>query len=33
VEEELGIKFAELEIDPQLFGALGAAIIAKEKHS
>lgn len=33
VEEELGIKLAELEIDPRVLGALGAAIVAKEKHT
>jgi predicted CoA-substrate-specific enzyme activase len=33
VEEELGVKLAALEADPQVFGALGAALIAREKHS
>jgi predicted CoA-substrate-specific enzyme activase len=32
VEEELGIKFIDVEMDPQLFGALGAALVAGEKH-
>ncbi|MBL7174331.1 MAG: hypothetical protein ISS66_00775 [Desulfobacteraceae bacterium] len=32
VEEELGLKLAELEADPQIFGAFGAALMAKEKH-
>ena len=33
VEEELGVKLAALEADPQVFGALGAALVAREKHS
>jgi len=32
VEEELGVKLAALEADPQVFGALGAALLAREKH-
>lgn len=32
VEEDLGVKLTELEADPQLYGALGAALVAKEKH-
>jgi len=32
VEEELGLKLAEINIDPQIIGALGAALIAREKH-
>lgn len=32
VEEELGIELANLVVDPQMVGALGAAIVAKEKH-
>ena len=32
VEQELGIKLADLEAEPQIYGALGAAIMAKEKH-
>jgi len=32
VEEELGVKLAALEADPQVFGALGAALVAREKH-
>ena len=31
IEEELGLKLATLDIDPQLVGALGAAIVASEK--
>lgn len=30
-EQELGVKFAEPGIDPQLVGALGAALIARER--
>jgi predicted CoA-substrate-specific enzyme activase len=33
VEEELGVSLADLEIAPQLFGALGAALVAREKHT
>jgi predicted CoA-substrate-specific enzyme activase len=32
VEEELGVKLAALEEDPQVYGALGAALVAGEKH-
>jgi len=32
VENELGIKLAELEIDPLIYGAFGAALMAEEKH-
>ncbi len=32
VEEELGVKLASLEADPQIYGALGAALVAREKH-
>lgn len=32
VEEELGIKLVQLDADPQMVGALGAALVAKEKH-
>jgi len=32
VEEELGVKLADLETDPQVYGALGAALVAREKH-
>jgi predicted CoA-substrate-specific enzyme activase len=32
VEEELGVKLAQLEADPQIYGALGAALVAREKH-
>jgi activator of 2-hydroxyglutaryl-CoA dehydratase len=32
VEEELGLKLAELQADPRIFGAFGAALMAKEKH-
>jgi len=32
IEEELGLKLAPLEIDPQIVGALGAALVAREKH-
>ena len=32
VEEELGVELVELEVDPQLYGALGAALVAREKH-
>jgi predicted CoA-substrate-specific enzyme activase len=33
VEEELGVKLVDLEADPQLYGALGAARVAREKHA
>jgi predicted CoA-substrate-specific enzyme activase len=32
VEEELAVKLAVLEADPQVYGALGAALVAREKH-
>jgi activator of 2-hydroxyglutaryl-CoA dehydratase len=32
VEEELGLQLARLDVDPQIIGALGAALFAKEKH-
>jgi predicted CoA-substrate-specific enzyme activase len=32
VEEELGVKLVDLEADPRLYGALGAALVAREKH-
>jgi predicted CoA-substrate-specific enzyme activase len=32
VEEELGVKLADLEADPRVYGALGAALVAREKH-
>lgn len=32
VEEELGVKFVDLGADPQIVGALGAALVAGEKH-
>ena len=32
VEEELGVKLAALEADPQVYGALGAALVAGEKY-
>jgi predicted CoA-substrate-specific enzyme activase len=32
VEEELGVKLAHLEADPRVYGALGAALVAREKH-
>ena len=32
VEEELGVKLAHLEEDPRVYGALGAALVAREKH-
>ena len=32
VEEELGVKLADLEAGPQVYGALGAALVAREKH-
>ena len=32
VENELGIKLAELEGDPLIYGAFGAALMAEEKH-
>ncbi len=31
LEQKLGTKFAELAVDPQVIGALGAALIAKDK--
>ena len=31
-EKELGVTFAGLEIDPQVVGALGAALVARERH-
>ena len=33
VEEELGVKLAALDVDPRVFGALGAALVAREKHA
>jgi len=33
VEEELGVKLVDLEAHPQLYGALGAALLAREKHA
>jgi activator of 2-hydroxyglutaryl-CoA dehydratase len=33
VEEELGVRLADLEAAPQVFGALGAALVAREKHA
>ena len=30
--KELGVNFAELGVDPQTLGALGAALIARERH-
>ena len=33
VEEELGLKLADLQAEPQIYGALGAALMAKEKHA
>ncbi len=33
VEKELGLKLAELDIDPQIVGALGAALMAREKYN
>ena len=32
VEDDLGVKLADLEADPQIYGALGAALVAREKH-
>jgi len=32
IEDELGLKLAKLDIDPQLVAALGAALVAQEKH-
>ncbi|MEW6326448.1 MAG: acyl-CoA dehydratase activase [Thermodesulfobacteriota bacterium] len=32
LEDALGIRFAQMDIDPQLMGALGAAIVAKEEY-
>ena len=29
---ELGVRFAELGVDPQVLGALGAALVARERH-
>jgi len=31
LENKLGLKFANLEVDPQVVGALGAALIAKDR--
>ena len=31
-EKELGVRFAKLKIDPQVVGALGAALVARERH-
>jgi len=33
LEDDLGLKLTKLEIDPQLIGALGAALLAQERHS
>jgi predicted CoA-substrate-specific enzyme activase len=33
VKEELGIKLVDLDEDPQIYGALGAALVAREKHT
>jgi activator of 2-hydroxyglutaryl-CoA dehydratase len=33
VEEELEVRFADLQENPQIYGALGAALMAKEKHA
>ncbi|MBW2060729.1 MAG: hypothetical protein JRI95_04115 [Deltaproteobacteria bacterium] len=33
VEEELGLKLTKIEPDPQILGALGAALLAKERHN
>jgi len=33
IEEELGIKLADLKEKPQIYAALGAALIAREKHA
>jgi len=33
IEDELGLKLTKLQKDPQLFGAIGAALMAKEKHT
>jgi len=33
IEGELGLKLTKLQNDPQLFGAIGAALMAKEKHT
>jgi predicted CoA-substrate-specific enzyme activase len=33
VEEELGLKLVDLGADPRVFGALGAALVAREKHA
>jgi predicted CoA-substrate-specific enzyme activase len=30
--KELGLRFAELRVDPQALGALGAALVARERH-
>lgn len=30
--KELGVRFAELGVDPQTLGALGAALVARERH-
>ncbi len=32
IEENLNLKLAEFDIDPQILGALGAALLAREKH-
>ncbi len=31
--QELGVRFADLGIDPQVVGALGAALMARERHA
>jgi predicted CoA-substrate-specific enzyme activase len=32
IEEELGVRLADLGVDPQIVAALGAALVAAEKH-
>ena len=32
LEDTLNIRFAQMDIDPQLMGALGAAVVAKEEY-
>jgi predicted CoA-substrate-specific enzyme activase len=32
VQEELGLPLVDLDTDPRVFGALGAALVAREKH-
>ena len=33
VEEELGLELTELHADPRIYGAVGAALMAREKHT